>query len=173
MSEFRNFLERNNYLPTWKYLLDVVNCAGTIGEVHNHNVYMCSDSGGMYRHRRALFFGGYKWKNVKYIHKIKALVIIEQGGKDAYVKWNNFSLNEKDLISEAKQKIELFAYRKDEIKEWNIQVFLLQNPYEANFKKSSYGGLYGSKKYFRNIARKYGAKNSKELAEKLKNKTWE
>lgn len=172
--EFRDFLERNNYLPTWKYLLDVVNCSSTIAEVHEHNVYMCPDSGGMYKHQRALFFGGYKSKNVRFIHEIKALVIVEEGGKTANVKWKNFEeLNEKQLIHEAKEKINLFDYRKKEIQERNIQVFLLQNPYEANFKKASSGGLYGSKKYFKDIARKHDAKNSKELAEKLKTETWE
>ncbi len=38
LEEFGGFLERNNYLPTWKYMLDIVNCAGTIHEVHEHNV---------------------------------------------------------------------------------------------------------------------------------------
>lgn len=172
--EFRGFLERNNYLPTWKYMLDIVNCASTIDEVHNHNVYMCPDTGGKYKHSRALFFGGYKSKNVKYIHEIKALIVIEQGGKNGYVIWKNFEkLEDKALIKEAKEKISLFEYRKDEINERNIQVFLLQNPHEVNFRKSSSGGLYSSKKYLRNIAREYNAKNSMELSEKLKDKTWE
>ncbi len=170
LNEFRDFLERNNYLPTWKYLLDVVNCSSSIGEVHDHNVYMCPDSGGMYQHHRAMYFGGYKGKNVKYIHEIKALVIVEKGGKEAYVKWNNFDQDEQQLIREAKSKIDLSEYRQKEIQERNIQVFLLQNPYEANFRKVSEGGLYGSKKYFRNIARKFNAKNSRELAENLKTK---
>ena len=173
LSEFRDFLERNNYLPTWKYLLDVVNCSNTIGEVHNHNVYMCPDTGGMYKHRRALYFGGYKSKNVKFIHEIKALVIVEKGGVDAFVKWKNFDNNDDVLISEAKDKINKSDYRKKEINERNIQVFLLQNPYEANFRKNSEGGLYGSKKYFKNIAKKYDANNSRELAERLNNMTWE
>ena len=171
--EFRDFLERNNYLPTWKHMLDIVNCASTIDEVHNHDVYMCPNTGGKYKHSRALFFGGYKSKNVKYIHEIKALVVIEQGGEKGYVIWKNFDIDDKLLIEEAKNKINLFDYRKEELKERNLQVFLLQNPYEVNFKKSSIGGLYSSKKYLRNIAREYNAKTSKELAEKLKGKTWE
>lgn len=172
--EFRDFLERNNYLPTWKYMLDIVNCASTIDEVHDYNVYMCPDTGGKYKHSRALFFGGYKSKNVKFIHEIKALIVIEQGGLTGFVKWKNFNENsDKDLIKEAISKINLFGYRKHEITERNIQVFLLQNPFEVNFRKSSSGGLYSSKKYLRNIAREHNAKNSKELSEKLKNETWE
>ena len=172
LNEFRDFLERNDYLPTWKYMLDIVNCASTIDEVHNHDIYMCPDTGGKYKHSRALFFGGYKSKNVKYIHEIKALVVIEQGGENGYVTWKNFNIDDKILIDEAKKKINLFDYRKDEIKERNLQVFLLQNPYEVNFRKSSTGGLYSSKKYLRNIGREFNAKTSKELVDKLKGQTW-
>lgn len=144
----------------------------TITEVHQHNVYMCSDSGERYRHRRALFFGGYKAKNVKFIYEIKALVVIEQGGNGGRVKWKNYiDLDDEMLIKEAIEKINLFTYQKNEIKTRDIQVFLLQNPVEVNFRKSSPGGMYSSKKYFPNIAAK--AKNSNELAEQIKGKTWE
>jgi hypothetical protein len=174
LEEFRDFLDRNNYLPTWKYMLDIVNCASTISEVHNHNVYMCPNTGGKYKHRRSLFFGGYKSKNVKYIHEIKGLVVIDQGGKTGRVVWKNFpELNDDELIQEAKQKIELLDYRKTEICERDLQVFLLHNAAEVNFRKSSDGGLYSSKKYLRYIARENKANNSLELAEKLTNKTWE
>ncbi|TDQ33391.1 hypothetical protein [Zeaxanthinibacter enoshimensis] len=173
LDEFRSFLERNNYLPTWKYMLDIVNCASTIHEVHNHDVYMCPDTGGKYKHRRALFFGGYKSKNVKFIHEIKALVVIEQGGRTGRVVWKNFNdAPSEDLIQEAKNRLNQFDYRKSEIQERDLQVFLLQNPVEVNFRKSSDGGLYSSKKYFRFIAKEHGAKNSMELAEKLAGETW-
>ncbi len=33
LDEFKLYLDRNNYLPKWKYLLDVVNCSGTLDEV--------------------------------------------------------------------------------------------------------------------------------------------
>lgn len=174
LDEFRSFLERNNYLPTWKYMLDIVNCASTIHEVHNHDVYMCPDTGGKYKHRRALFFGGYKSKNVKFIHEIKALVVIEQGGQSGRVVWKNFNkLKNDDLIEEAKNKLNLFENRKSEIQERDLQVFLLQNPVEANFRKSSDGGLYSSKKYLRSIAKEHNARNSTELASKLSGTTWE
>ncbi len=136
LEEFRGFLERNNYLPTWRYMLDIVNCASTINEVHEHDVYMCPNTGGKYKHRRALFFGGYKSKNVKFIHEIKALVVIEQGGKIGRVTWKNVNdIEDKVLVKEAKQKIDLFDYRKSEIQERDLQVFLLQNPAEVNFRK--------------------------------------
>ena len=171
--EFRDFLERNNYLPSWKYMLDVVNCASTIHEVHEHNFYMCPDTGGKYKHQRALFFGGYKNKNVKFIHEIKALVVIEEGGKTGFVKWKNFDIPDKKLIKEAIEKVSIFDYRQREIATKNLQVFLLQNPHLANFEKSSDGGLYSSKKYFRYVARQFSAENSEQLANSLNGKTWE
>ncbi len=172
LGEFRGFLERNNYLPSWKYLLDVVNCSAKINEVHNYDVYMSPDTGGMYKHQRAKFFGGYKSKNVKYIHEIKAVVVVGKLYKDSFVKWNNIDAAETELIKEAKEKIKRLTHWNDEIKERNIQVFLLENKHEVNFRKISSGGLYGSKKYFKNIAREYNANNSDDLANKLKNKTW-
>jgi hypothetical protein len=174
LEEFRYFLDRNDYLPSWKYMLDIVNCSSTIQEVHNHNVYMCPNSGGKYKHRRALFFGGYKSKNIKFIHEIKALVVIEQGAKTGKVIWKNISdLNDNEIINEAKDKIALLKHRQSEINDRDLQVFLLQNPAEVNFRKSSDGGLYSSKKYLRFIARDNKAATSNELAEKLKNQTWE
>lgn len=171
--EFRDFLEQNNYLPTWKHMLDVENCSGTIKEVHEHDVYMCPDTGGMYNHQRALYFGGYKNKNVKYLHEIKALVVVERGGSKAYIKWKNVDIEDKTIINEALQKVRLFEYRINEIQDRNLQVFILHNRQEVNFRKVSDGGLYGSKKYFKNIAKKYNANNVNELAEKLRNETWE
>jgi len=53
------------------------------------------------------------------------------------------------LIEEAKEKIHLFEYRIKEIQERNIQVFILCNRHEVNFRKVSDGGLYGSKKHFK------------------------
>lgn len=39
-------------------------------------------------------------------------------------------------------------YRLDEIKQNGLQVFLLSELREVNFKKDTKGGLFGSKKYF-------------------------
>lgn len=174
VEEFGDFLDRNNYLPSWKYYLNIVNCAGTIHEIHKYNVYMCPNTGGKYRHRRAMFFGGYKSKNVRFIHEIKALVVIERGGLAGRVAWKNDILEEdKELIQEAKSRIELFDYRKREILERDIQVFLLQNPHEVNYRKSSDGGLYSSKKYINHVVKESKAENSTQLANFLKNKSWE
>ena len=164
LNEFRSYLDRNNYLSSWKYLFEIVNCTSTLHEVHDQNVFMCPNTGGVYSHKRAKYFGGYKWKNVKFIHEIKAVVVIERNYEKEFVQWNNSNATEKELIEEAKSKISLWDYRREEIKNNGIQVFLLENPAEANFRKTSKGGLYGNKKYFWNLAKELNATNSSELA---------
>ncbi len=167
LREFRAYLDRNNYFPSWKYLLEVVNCATTMHEVQEENVFMCPNTGGVYSHRRAKYFGGYKWKNVKYIHEIKAVVVIEKNFESEYVQWNNSETSEKVLIEDAKKKISLFDYRLVELKNNGLQVFLLENPFEVNFEKTSMGGLYGNKKYFWDFAKELNVTNSKEFAEEI------
>jgi hypothetical protein len=173
LSEFKEYLDKKGYFPTWRYLLDVVNCASTIHEVREQNVFMCPNTGGVYSHKRAKYFGGYKYKNVEFIHEIKAIVIIEKDMDEATVLWKNYDIENEDLINEAKQKINIWDYRKEEIKQRSLQVFLLQNPHLANYRKISSGGMYSNKRYFFDIAKNPIANNSKELADKLFNKTWE
>lgn len=171
INEYNNFLERNGYLSSWKFLLEVVNCSKTLNEVHNNDVYICPNSGGMYKHKRAKYFGGYKNKNVKYIHEIKALVVTEKGGKTGELKWKNVNIHNDILINDALRLINLL--RSKEINDQSFQVFLLHNKHEANYRKTSPGGMFTSKKYFRNISKLFNAKNSEELAYNLKNRTWE
>jgi len=173
VAQYDNYLDRNSLLPNWEYLLDVVNCTTTIQEIENHNYYMCPDRGRGYSHRRAKYFGPYKNKKVTSIYEIKALVVIEKNLQSGEVRWNNINTDSKELIAEAMEKIANSEFRKNENSKHSLQVFLLQNRAETNFIKESSGGLYGSKIYFRNIAKKHNAKNSQELADALNNKTWE
>ena len=51
-----------------------------------------------------------------------------------------------------------------------MQVFILGERREVNFKKDSTGGMWGTKLYFKNIAK--GCKGIDDFAELLKDKTW-
>jgi len=42
LDELKDYLDRNDLLPSWKNLLDVVNCASTLHEVAT-GAYMCPD----------------------------------------------------------------------------------------------------------------------------------
>jgi hypothetical protein len=171
LREFVSYLDRTERLPKWKYMLDVVSCGGTLDEV-NRGVYICPDSGGAYRHRRAKYFGPYANKKVHSIFEIKAVVSIERGITAGKVKWKNHNESDDNLIVEAINKIkESEQWRIDEANTIDLQVFLLDNECSTNFFKSTSGGMVQSKLYFWDIAK--DCNNSKELAEKLKNKSWE
>jgi len=169
LDEFKLYLDRNNYLPKWKYLLDVVNCSGTLEEIEQ-GVYMCPDTGGAYSHRRAKYFGPYSNKKVSDIFEISAIVVIEKNLGEAKIKWKNKNIKDETLIEQAKQKLQNWQWRIDENKSVPLQVFLLDNRQETNFVKETSGGMLQSKKYFWDIAT--DCENSQELAEKLRDKNW-
>ena len=170
LDEFKIYLDTNKLLPRWKNLLDVVNCSGTLNEEIKQGVYICPDNGGPYSHRRAKYFGAYASKKVAEIFEIKAIVVIGEKLSDAKIKWKNKDINDEILIKEAKQKMQILPSRINENMSVPLQIFLLENREETNFVKESSGGMFSSKQYFWDIA--VGCENSKELAEKLKNKNW-
>lgn len=169
LDEFKIYLDRNNRLPKWKYLLDVVSCSGTLEEIRN-GVYMCPDTGGAYNHRRAKYFGAYASKRVADIFEIKAIVVIEKNLSGARIKWKNEAIKDEVLIEQAKDKVQMWEWRIKENRYVALQVFLLHNKQETNFIKATSGGMLQSKKYFWDIA--IDCKNSEELADKLRDRSW-
>lgn len=167
IEEFKMYLDRYGLLPKWRYLLDVVNCGGTMAEVLD-NVYMCPDKGGPYSHRRAKYFGPYANKNVAKIYEIDALVVVSSNLEEAKIKWKNTDDTDEALCERAKEKVKL--YRLEENKDNSLQVFLLSDGVDTNFEKDSDGGMQQSKKYFWNIARNHP--NSDTLAKELDGKKW-
>ena len=94
LNEFREYLDENNLLPTWKYLLDVVNSGSTMNELNN-NVYMCPDTGGSYSHRRSKYLGAYTNKNVPLIFEIDNVVSVNRNCEDAEIRYINNVQNSK------------------------------------------------------------------------------
>lgn len=144
--EFRKFLEVENLLAKWKHTLDVVNCGKTIEEI-NLGYYACPHTGGHYSHDRAKFLGPYGNKSVDKIYLIRAVVTIEMGEKKASVKWNNTDVGNHLLEAEAMEKLRSapFEWRRNEMFQTDMQIFLLAYPYPTSFRKSSSGGMFGSK----------------------------
>lgn len=169
LEDFLRYLDANELLPKWKYLLDVVNCAGTLHEVEK-GCYMCPDSGGAYRHRRAKYFGPYASKQVSAIHEILAVVIVDQNQSDARIAWNNSSQKPDELKHRALNFVRMWDWRVKENSEVPLQVFILDSGIPTSFVKDSPGGMLQSKKYFWDIAR--DSKNGAELASKLASRRW-
>lgn len=169
LDEFKLYLDRNNLLPKWKYLLDVVNCAGSLNEINN-DYYICPDTGGAYSHRRAKYFGAYANKQVSKIFEVRAVVTIDIKLGEGTVKWNNSGESQEALIGQAKKLISDSEFRSNENEQVSLQVFLLGEGQPTCFQKTTRGGMLGSKKYFWDIAT--DCQNSKELAEWLNGKNW-
>ncbi|TGL58645.1 hypothetical protein EHQ58_10290 [Leptospira ognonensis] len=167
LNEFREYLDENNLLPTWKYLLDVVNSGSTMNEL-NENVYMCPDTGGSYSHRRSKYLGAYTNKNVPLIFEIDNVVSVNRNCEDAEIRYiNNIQNSEKSKET----SINLVnKFRKEESSQWPILVFNLSKKTELSFEKDSKGGLLQSKKYFYDIAKNCNDIN--DLKNKLNNKKW-
>lgn len=167
LEEFEDYLTRNRYLDDWQQLLDVVNCKATKEEVE-HGYYICPNVIKTYSHRRAKYFGAYWDKNVNYIAVIKARLIISDG--EYSIAWKNVQESNEKIIALAKSKIENgFDWRKEEMKNNEVQLFLLSEPLvKLNYSKKSRGGMFASKRYF-----SVEAANIEELFEELNGKSWE
>lgn len=170
LDEFREFLDIKNLLPRWKYMLDVVNCVSTMHEIEQ-GVYICPDNKGSYSHKRARFFGPYENKAVRAIYEIEAVVSVPSLEVDeAKVRWNNTNQKKsEDFRRIAVRKVA--ALRPDQVRSTALQVFLLGDRAETNFKKGTPKGMQGSKKYFWNVG--IGRENVSDLATYLQDKDWQ
>lgn len=149
----------------WQNILDVINCRGTKEEI-DKGFYLCPNI-KTYSHRRAKYFGAYWDKNVNYIAEIKAKIILN--GKQLKIAWNNTQQAEEEIILLAKEKLELCAdWRKEELANSEMQMFLFGNLKQLDYRKKTRGGMFSSKRYFT-----VKAKNINELFNELNNKTWE
>ena len=166
LTEFEDYLDRQRLLPTWEIRLDIVNCGGSRAEILQDSIYMCPSQGGQYRHQRAKFFGTYWDKAVEYIFHIDAIVVYDINYQSREIKWKNCQTDDSELFRRAKTAIS--TYRKDEIMQNGIQVFLLSDRREVCFEKDSKGGMFGSKKYF--IIN--DAKDIDSCAALINNKKW-
>lgn len=165
VSDLGEYLDENNLLPSWKYRLDVVNCKGSFDSILENKIYTCPTQGGAYNHRRSLYFGTYRSKCVEQIAQVEAVVDLESEDEASLV-WKNDSRPESELIEIAIER------RKKTGDSWYpVRVFVLGDMHSTNFVKASSGGMFVSKQYF-DIG-KLKVSDAKDLAEKLKGKTWE
>ena len=170
VEEFRIYLDHKGLFPQWKYMLDVVNAGKTSHEIEQ-GFYACPNTPGAYSHQRAKYFGPYKDKAVSTIHEIDAIVVVGEDNGTWEIKWNNTQDSEQIILDRAKKHFDEWEeWRIIENREVSMQIFLLGAPFETSFRKDSYGGLYGSKKYFRGIAN--DVSTAQELAQKLDGENW-
>jgi hypothetical protein len=163
LEDFEAYLDEQHLLPRWKTRLDVVNCSGIPTDVTDHGVYICPAEGGPYKHSRAKYFGMYQKKTVGHIAHIDAVVRFGADGM-ASIQWNNGDTSDDALVARAS---ELRASLRPGAA---VRVFLLGQRFATDFKKTTSGGLQGSKLYF-DVAR-LEPKSAEDLAAKLLGKSW-
>lgn len=143
IEEYEQFLNDFGLLPTWKYRLDVVNCAISEDDITKYKVYICPEAKGAYKHVRSKFFGIYGSKKVDTIAEIKGVCKVDENENISTSWFDSNMTTSEELVNIVKNKTDAFPdYRP-------IQVFVLDNFKEGiNFEKDSPGGMFGSKKYF-------------------------
>lgn len=170
LNEFRTYLDTENLLPSWRNLLDVVSCGNTLKELEA-GAYMCPDTGGAYRHKRARLLGAYAGRRVEHIYEIDAVVVVGTKQEENKVSWSNkTNQGDKQLTDKAVKLVR--QLRPEQSKEVPLQVFLLGEQAETCFIKDSLGGMLGSKQYFWHES--FGKDTLTDVAEfLLKTGTWE
>jgi len=166
VSDLGEYLDENGLLPSWKYRLDVVNCARYFNLVTEHKIYTCPAQGGPYKHRRSLYFGTYRNKCVEQIAKIEAIVDLISPDESNLV-WKNDSRSDLDPVNIAVER------RQQTGESWYpVRVFVLDDDlHTTDFKKTSPGGMFGNKQYF--DVRSLKVENAGDLASKLNGKSWD
>ncbi|MEM1171727.1 MAG: hypothetical protein AAGJ08_22250 [Cyanobacteria bacterium P01_H01_bin.35] len=168
INDLEEYFNEENLLPSWKYRLDVVNCAGTYDNVIKHNIYVCTAKGGSYSHHRSLYLGVYRNKQVDWVAKIEAVVDLESE-EEFSIKWKNVNKSDEELAETAKISR---SYVDDSW--YPARVFLLTDLHPTDFRKGTPGGMQSSKRYFDIRNFDIGNVNdAKDLAKKLQGKTWE
>jgi hypothetical protein len=165
ISDFRQFLNEENLLPSWRDWLDVVNCAGLFDEVLSSGVYMCPTQGGSYNHDRCRFFGMYREKKIEMIAEIEAVVDVDLGSNTTIIRWNNSSRESRYYEEKAKEKVTNLRPN-----EASTRVFLLGKLIPTNCRKDSPGGMQQSKRYF--SIERFKSPNAEDLARQLNGVLW-
>ena len=171
--DFRQYLDSQYLLPNWLGYMDICNCSQKSAELIEAETYICRAEGGAYSHQRCEYLGMYWNKGVWKIAKIKGVVDIYAYNSHvetcrAEVLWNNElgNLLNEELIDLARKKFQM-AYVDDT--NWNGRVFVLDNLYDTEFIKESYGGMRG-KRYVKVGDDK--DKSVEALAQRLRGKKW-
>lgn len=164
VEEYEQFLNDSNLLPTWKYRLDVVNCAISEDSIRYHQVYTCPEAKGAYWHARAKYFGIYGNKKVDSIAEIKGVCEINECNEISVRWFDSEKVKESEIINLVKDKEQAYPdYRP-------FQIFLLDNfRNDINFYKDTPGGMFASKIYF-NFD--YKINNIDDLVNKIQNQEW-
>lgn len=136
VNELEYYLDKENFLKSWKNRLDIVNCSKSIEDIREKGYYACPLNGSNYSHKKSKIFMAYNNKQIEFIADIEAIINYDENGKENRI----YCMKKVDKNYKFGEKIE----KKDK----ELKFFILSKitPIE-NCKKSSSNGMYGNKMY--------------------------
>lgn len=165
VQQFKEFLDEESLLPTWKHWIDVVSCGKIPEDVLEWNVYMCPATGGAYSHSRCKYFGMYRNKCIEKVALIEAVVDVDLQGDD-HLKWKQGDESVEALKARARQ---IVTERRPG--DGPTRVLLLGQLFDTELRKQSPGGIR-NKQYF-DVSRFLKRDSAAELAEEMARTDWE
>lgn len=177
LDDYKEYLYADGLFPTkdaWKYLR--MQLAGTTIDFNSqNNVYYDNPERGFRPHD---YLGLYTQKSLRFIGKICAIATaVEEEGKLVYTsELGEMTEERKQLILRAIDDAYSYGY---DLKNYKHRYFFVDKFYETDFKKISKGGCMGTRIFDLTKLLEIEELDKKEIpdvseiAEKLKNKTWQ
>lgn len=139
VNELEYYLDKEDFLKSWKNRLDIVNCSKSIEDIKEKGYYACPLNGSNYNHKKSKIFMAYNNKQIEFIANIEAVINYDENGKENRI-YCMKKVNKKYQFGE--------IIEKEDRQNIDLKFFILSDitPIE-NCKKSSSNGMYGNKMY--------------------------
>lgn len=139
VNELEYYLDKEDFLKSWKNRLDIVNCSKSIEDIKEKGYYACTLNGSNYNHKKSKIFMAYNNKQIEFIANIEAVINYDENGKENRI-YCMKKVNKKYQFGE--------IIEKEDRQNIDLKFFILSDitPIE-NCKKSSSNGMYGNKMY--------------------------
>lgn len=139
VNELEYYLDKEDFLKSWKNRLDIVNCSKSIEDIKEKGYYACPLNGSNYNHKKSKIFMAYNNKQIEFIANIEAVINYDENGKENRI-YCMKEVNKKYQFGE--------IIEKEDRQNKDLKFFILSDitPIE-NCEKSSSNGMYGNKMY--------------------------
>ena len=139
VNELEYYLDKEDFLKSWKNRLDIVNCSKSIEDIKEKGYYACPLNGSNYNHKKSKIFMAYNNKQIEFIANIEAVINYDEDGKENCI-YCMKEVNKKYQFGEIIEK----EYRQNK----DFKFFILRDitPIKK-CEKSSSNGMYGNKMY--------------------------
>lgn len=139
VNELEYYLDKEDFLKSWKNRLDIVNCSKSIEDIKEKGYYACPLNGSNYNHKKSKIFMAYNNKKIEFIANIEAVINYDEDGKENCI-YCMKEVNKKYQFGEITEK--------EDRQNKDLKFFILSDitPIKK-CEKSSSNGMYGNKMY--------------------------